>query len=422
MRPTKLRPGALCLALALLMPALPDGAAAQNPFSPALVVNDDVITHFDLAERSRFYRVFGLDESRAAALAQEALIEEVLKLQEARRLGLTVSPAELEDGIARFARSRNLTADRLIAGLGSRGVGREALEDFIRAELAWRKVVRLRFGSRATPTEQDIESALELGLADENVSVRLAELAMPFEERGEEETLALAAQLVEELRAGGDFTAAVRRYSRSGSAAQGGDIGWAPLDALPPEIATEISLLEIGEVTPPIPITRGVTIIKLLDQRTDVASAADGESEAAAQVTYAIAIVEIPTGASTNERQQFRNEARALALGLGGCGDVVAQGSELSAGSGIIGPVPEAELSDTAASALDGLAIDAASSPVETDTRFEIYVLCSRDAGTGGSPVDARDSVRGEIFEQRLGSFADGYLQELRRDAVTEVR
>ena len=65
----------------------------------------------------------------------------------------------------------------------------------------------------------------------------LAEIALPFEERGEAETQALADDLYRQLSRGANFGAVASEYSRSGSAERGGVLergaGQPPAGGLP---------------------------------------------------------------------------------------------------------------------------------------------------------------------------------------------
>ncbi|MEO1000100.1 MAG: peptidylprolyl isomerase [Pseudomonadota bacterium] len=404
-------------ALCLLAPALP--AAAQdggqvNPFSPALVVNDLVITFFDLDQRGRFLLALGATPQQAQAIARETLITDRLKFQEAQRSGVTLSDEELEAGIAQFARVRGATPAQLEGALGARGVSRSALEEFISAELLWRKAMRLRFGARATPTDQDVESAIELGANAEAVSVRLAEIAIPYGPDGREDAIALAERLSIELNAGGDFEAAAREHSRSASRRQGGEIGVVPFDALPPEIASEIALLDEGGVTAAIALEQGVTVLKLLER---IVERADGPETVL--VTYGRATVPVPGAAAAAERQRLREEAQALAAELTACREVIARQDELGPGAGITGPVAEDEIPAEIRAVLAPLVPGQTSTPVERADGFDVFILCQRDVAVGD---EAREGLRDQIFQSRMASFAEGYLQELQRDAVIETR
>jgi peptidyl-prolyl cis-trans isomerase SurA len=134
------------------------------------------------------------------------------------------------------------------------------------------------------PTEADLDAALELEANRPVEMLTLAELALPYAERGEAETDALAQDLHRRLVQGADFAALAREYSRSASAERGGTIEPMPATQLPPSFRTQVLLLSPGQVTRPLPISGGVAIVKLVSirqVRPDTPPADDPEARAA---------------------------------------------------------------------------------------------------------------------------------------------
>ncbi len=267
-------PGTSAAAAGETTTGVADSAApsGETMFRPVAVVNDSAITGFDLLQRVQILTALGYPVASAEALKQEALnqlIDDQLKLQEARRYGVTATPEMIAQDIERLAKSRNMSADELVATLAQRGVSRQALEDMLAADLAWRQLVRKRFLGRIEPGDAEIDGEIALMQERAGVSYRLAEIGIPVAQDGSdrEKVRAKAERIYRDLAAGGDFEAAVKKYSRSPSAARGGEIGWVSNAQLPPEVADVLSELKPGQVAPPIPVPGGFTIIKVLDRR-----------------------------------------------------------------------------------------------------------------------------------------------------------
>ena len=121
-----------------------------------------------------------------------------------------------------------------------------------------------RFRARATPSEADLDAALELAATQPVEMLTLAEIALPFAERGEAETQAFADDLYRQLAGGADFAAVAARFSRSPSAQNGGRLEPVPANRLPSSFRTEVLLLRPGQVTRPVPISGGLAIIRLV--------------------------------------------------------------------------------------------------------------------------------------------------------------
>ena len=64
-----------------------------------------------------------------------------------------------------------------------------------------------------------------------------------------------------------DFAAAAREMSQDGSAAQGGDLGWAPEGTFVPEFQQQIDALKPGAMSQPFASRFGVHLVQLLDRR-----------------------------------------------------------------------------------------------------------------------------------------------------------
>jgi peptidyl-prolyl cis-trans isomerase SurA len=263
-----LRAFALGLAI-LLAPALP--ATAQNPFAPALTVNEAVITNHDIEQRAIFLDALGASgDLRALAVSQ--LTEDRVRIQAARGLGIELPEGAIDAGIEEFAQQRGITVENVENVLVARGIDRQTLEDFVEAGILWREVVAARFRTRAMPSEEDVDAALGQAANAPVEVLELAEIAIPFEEHGEAEALALADRLSADLRRGAiSFAAAVNRYSRSESAREGGRLPPVRPGQLPPQLRGQLLLMQPGQTTEPFPIEGGVAILQLVSLRLEPA-------------------------------------------------------------------------------------------------------------------------------------------------------
>ena len=69
--------------------------STQTMFRPVAVVNDSAITGYDLAQRAQLLAALGFPVASPEALKEEALnrlVDDRLKLQEAKRFGITPHP------------------------------------------------------------------------------------------------------------------------------------------------------------------------------------------------------------------------------------------------------------------------------------------------------------------------------------------
>ncbi|MGD9510854.1 MAG: peptidylprolyl isomerase [Geminicoccaceae bacterium] len=264
------------LVLALLACLAPALAPAQTPTQRiAAVVNDDVITSGDLIDRINLgIATSGLpnDDSTRQRLAPQILrgfIDEKLQLQEAKRLGIEVSDADMNQALQTIAQRNNSTPQALLQYLADHGLNPRALQDQLRAQIAWIKIVSGEIRPKVVVTQEQIDRALGRGVGDDAREIQLSEILLPVYDRGQEDQVVADAQgLIASLRGGADFAAVARQVSAAASAENGGDLGWVPLATIVPDLRDRIAGQPIGQVSDPILSPAGVYIFLVRDQRT----------------------------------------------------------------------------------------------------------------------------------------------------------
>ena len=140
--------GMLWVALiAAFMTLLAPGVATAQANQIAIIVNDSVITTYDIQRRRsllRLQRTKGdLNEK-----AREQLVEEAIKMAEVKRLRATVSDARVNQSFNRFARSNKMSPKQMTQILSQAGIGADHFKEFIRVQMSWPRVVQARYGSR----------------------------------------------------------------------------------------------------------------------------------------------------------------------------------------------------------------------------------------------------------------------------------
>lgn len=166
-------PRSLSLATAMLGVALavagPAPALAQSS-SIKIVVNDSAITSMDLANRSRLLQIANkLSAGAAQKAAQEELIDDALRIQEAARRGIKVPDSAVETAVADIASRSKMTSAQFAKALGGAGVNIRTLKDRLRAQMAWGRVVRGKVQAAVKDEQNDLIAQMrrqEKGAAD----------------------------------------------------------------------------------------------------------------------------------------------------------------------------------------------------------------------------------------------------------------
>lgn len=150
---------ATILGIIVALAGILTGAPAGAQSTIKVLVNDSPITSYDIANRERFLRL----TSRGRAGRKQAvneLIEEKLKLQEAKRLRISIADADVDRAFGNIAKNVKLTPAKLTAALKRQGINPDTLKNRIRADLAWGRIVRAGARSALNVTEKDVVEAL----------------------------------------------------------------------------------------------------------------------------------------------------------------------------------------------------------------------------------------------------------------------
>lgn len=383
-------------------------AYAKGPYSVVRMVNDAPITQFDVSQRVKLLQVLGARAADIEALAMQQLTEDRLKQQAANAIGMSLQEDAFDEAFAAFATQRQASPEGLRSQAQRAGVALETLNDFVRTGVLWRDLVNIRFRSRATPSEADLENILNFAASARQESVFIREIAIPFAERGNEGARSLAEQIIRDVRAGASFANLARQYSRTPTAAQGGAVGWTPANRLPPLFAGQILSLSPGDVSSPIEVPAGIIVIQLADIREEQ-NASD-----ATTTSYVRLDVPLPDSGSV---ETAITTATNLASDLDGCNDAESRVGAFGPASGRFGPNPVSEIAPDVALALASL--DAGESAVLTPSSAGVSVitLCNRSAT---SDPEAIANLERQVFNQRMNNYASSFIQELQADAIIQ--
>lgn len=395
----------LILAIILGAGVLPADAQRKNPWGVAIKVNDGVVTNWEIDQRVLLLSAFGTTGD-LNKIAEEQLIEDRLRLQAGRAAGVSVTDEEIEAGVDEFAQRGEITGEQLYTFIAQRGADRESMRDFVRAGLVWRNLVQARFGPRSAVSESEIDTAISLLSGQDAQEILISEIRLPLDQRGDAATMDLAKRLSKEIKSEGAFGAAARRYSQAPSRARSGRLDWIPVATLPPALAGQILALNPGEVSTPVTLGPTVGLFQLRGTRP-----ARNQNQEVVSVAYTT--VNVP-GSAGSERA--RSEAISLINDVDTCDDLRAQAERFGVDPAFTDNVDEVpNLPGSIALELANLDPGESSYYTNAGGGITVVTLCSR---LRDLPEGARENIRNGLFQQRISGFGQGYLQELKGDAV----
>lgn len=183
--------------------ALTGAANAQT--SVVALVNDEPITSYDVQARAKFMSVVSRKPLNSALKAQalEELIEEVLKFQEAKRLGLQADKSAVDSAYASIASRLKMSPDKLTAAFRSAGVNPETLLKRIESDVVWNDVVRQRFRQEVNVREQDVVQAMSSSgkpIEQKTTEFELQKIIVILPKNASNATIAQRAKVAEAFR------------------------------------------------------------------------------------------------------------------------------------------------------------------------------------------------------------------------------
>jgi peptidyl-prolyl cis-trans isomerase SurA len=422
-----LRRGAVCLALlaAVLAGGVAGPARAQDSLRIAAVVNDDLISELDVYMRLRMAmlsaKLADTEETRQRLLPQvlRNLIDDRLKMQEAKRVGIKVNPADVEARISRLAERNNMSREDLEAFLKGNGILIDAVADQITTELNWARLVQRTLRPRIVITDQEINDEVSRMKATQGqTEYKMYQIFLAVDAPDQEADVRdSAARLIDQLRSGADFESLAQEFSQDEGALKGGNWGWLRLDQMEPAVAKEIQLVPAGELIGPVRSTGGYYIALARETRV----AGSGDTTGAGSVTLKQILWSLPPNAAESEVNRAFSQAKTVAGKIENCGQMSEVAGEASPGVyRELGSVSVNDLPQQVQSIAINQPIDLPSAPIRVSQGVGLYLICARQAGD--DDTQSRTGIANRLGQARLETLARGFLSDLRRAAVIDIR
>ena len=410
-------------AAAILAASTATPGAAQQAGRIAAVVNDQVISVFDLNERIKMALYSsGLPDTpdqrqRMAQRVLRTLIDETIRAQEARRRNISLTKPEVFRAYEMLERRNKLKPGKFADFLIGNGLDPTAVDEQIRANLMWDKLLNRRIVPTIDIGEEQIDAALERLKARQGQMENLvSEIFLAIDSMDDEApALLLAERLKSQIELGADFAAVAGQFGQSASAAVGGDIGWVQEGLLGAEMDMALADMQPGTVSTPIRTPDGIQILQLRDRRRIEAPGAED-----AEVSLRQFILALRENSPRGEVESQIQLAKQIAASATTCDEF----SQLAAEAGTPQPtraprVRVGDLSNAVRAAIAGLGANDVTEPVIMPTAVLVLMLCEHhDAAIG--PV--REQVVEQIGRERLDMLARRYLRDLRREAYIDIR
>lgn len=383
--------------------------------SVAAVVNDKVITTYDVRQRMRLMIISAGGRIPVEALPQiqeqalTDLVEEKLKLQEATKFEIVIPDEEINQELTLIAAEQGLSLEDFTAVLAAQGVAINSIRDQISTNIFWPDIVRGRFRDRVRVSDDEVDSTLERMKDDASTEqFQVSEICIPVDDPAQAQQFYQGAlQLIEQMRRGVPFTVVAQQFSACTTAAVGGDLGWVRAGQLDPAIDNAIRNLAPGSVSNPIPSEGAFMIMAVRDRR---------EAVIAGEPTFKLGYASAPESVGENTaRFAFEKLAESD----------LCSGRELRTdlGENIGYALLENMTLDTIEPQfrewIEDLNRGESSPVIRAGGAFHAAYVCDKDDGLG---LPSREALENQIFAQQLSRISQQYLRDLERKSSVDIR
>lgn len=353
----------------------------------------------------------------------ERLILEQAQLEIAKRRGLDIDDARVNETLTQIAENRNTDLLGLKSAIEAEGQSFSMFREQIRRELLINAVREREVRSRIRISESELARFLETtgGQISTAPELLLSQIVVGLPNRPSPEAIDAAQTKITQIRDalldGAPFGQLAVRFSDAPEANQGGDLGWRNVLELNPVFADALADAKPNTLIGPIRSPGGFHLIAIRDRR--------GDQEVVVTEYKARHILIKPDAVRTpaKARALADNVRRELETGVA-FEDLARRYSEdpLSAAKGgDLGWVRADQLVPRFAEAMTALPLNTLSDVTESRFGFHlIEVIETRQSDI--SEEQLKNRARRILTERKFSQELDSWLRQVRADAFVEIK
>ncbi len=203
------------------------------------------------------------------AKAQDELIDEKIKLQEAKKLSALASDEDVNVLIRSIAERNKMNEQQFGAHMKGMGVDIQTMRARFLAEISWREVVRRRFGNQVAVTGRDVDKLVAANPGgEEEVELTLQRISLPTPAKADQKML--AQRLGEGQTMAAKFTtcADFKNLAAQTGGARFEDLGSRRPSTIPEPTRTMLLNTQDGNMLPPAVGANGVELWAVCGRKT----------------------------------------------------------------------------------------------------------------------------------------------------------
>lgn len=267
------------LLAATLLALLPMTVLGGTSFRIVAVVNDDIISSYQLEEALRERQA---DPAQTALPAAELrrqvldqLIEESLLSQRAAAIGLSVADEEVEAAIVDVQKQNRIDRKQLEEALTRQGIPFEQYRETLRRQILRFKLLGRELQTRIEVSSREVREYYQSHLEDyrQPATLRLSRITFAFPAEGDDAqrdaVRAAATAARTRIERGEDFAKVLADLQQQGFA-DGGDLGVVAEPEMNQAFVAAVKDLTPGKVSAPVETGDGVHLLRLEERSAGV--------------------------------------------------------------------------------------------------------------------------------------------------------
>ncbi|MEX1221593.1 MAG: peptidylprolyl isomerase SurA [Idiomarina sp.] len=246
----------------------------------AVVVNNGVIMQSEIEQLMRSIKRDAQVEDRELprddvlqVQVTDRLVLQQLQLQLARRYGIEVSDAQLEQAVNQIANEQNMNVTQMREAIAQQGSSWGVYREELREEMIIRDTQRNAVRQRVYIAPQEIDNLVQMmdDANDDQVEYRLSHILIGVSDGASTEAMNSAREraesVIKRLNDGAEFEQMAVTASSGSQALEGGDLGWMGINEMPSLFAEVVRDKRDGDIVGPFRSGIGFHILKISDTR-----------------------------------------------------------------------------------------------------------------------------------------------------------
>lgn len=202
--------------------------------------------------------------------ALEELIDERLKLQEAKKLNVVASDEEVDKIMASIAEKNKMTPAEFQTHLKKMGADPTVMRQRFKANMSWQEVIRRKFGAQIDVNDRDVDRivANSPGTSGDGVELQVQRIVLPIPPGVDQKSVARRMAEGESLAQRGGGCSQMASHATAVAGARFDNLGGRLPSAIPEPTRSLLLAAKDGELLPPTVGTEGVEIWAVCGRKT----------------------------------------------------------------------------------------------------------------------------------------------------------